>query len=140
MSPFPISFTFIDTSFDIRSKAALRNWINTVVLSEKLNLGPISYIFCSDKYLHKMNVKYLNHDTFTDIISFDYSESEMISGDLFISYERVKENAKLFSVPVKEELHRVMIHGVLHLCGYQDKSNDQKEEMRKKENFYLAML
>ena len=140
MSSIPISFHSEDIKFVPSSKKKLKNWVRQVVLSENLELGPISYIFCSDTYLHKMNVKYLNHDTFTDIITFDYSEDNKISGDLFISYERVKQNAQLFKTSINDELHRVMIHGVLHLCGYGDKSDQEKSTMRQKEENSLLLL
>lgn len=135
-----ITFAVEDLNFELRSKKVIRRWIDQVVTSENFELGPLTYIFCSDAYLHEMNVKYLNHDTLTDIISFDYSQGSTISGDLFISYERVKENATVFKTNVRNELHRVMIHGVLHLCQYGDKTRSEKKEMRDKEDFYLKEL
>ena len=100
-------------------------------------LGDISIIFVSDSYLLEMNQKYLNHDYYTDIITFDYCEMNIVSGDLFISVDRVQENADTFNVDFLTELHRVMIHGVLHLCGYKDKSDDEERLMRELENKYL---
>jgi len=135
-----INFYFEDISFTLKQKKQLRSWIKASIQNENFEEGPISYIFCSDKYLHEMNVKYLNHDTFTDIITFDYTENRIISGDLFISYDRVKQNAKLFSKTIKNELHRVMIHGVLHLCKFGDKTEEDKTIMRHKENQYLLAL
>ncbi|MFT6745829.1 MAG: putative rRNA maturation factor [Glaciecola sp.] len=140
MPSIPISFHSEDIKFVLSSKKSIKHWVQQVVLSEKLKLGPISYIFCNDRYLHEVNVKYLNHDTYTDIITFDYSEDKTVSGDLFISYERVKENARVFKTSINDELHRVMIHGVLHLCGYGDKSDKEKMIMRQKEENCLQLI
>jgi len=98
----------------------------------------LNIILCNDEYLHKLNLSFLNHDTLTDIITFDYTESDIISGDIFISISRIKENANKYSLAIKEELHRVTIHGILHLCGYGDKTKREKEIMTSKENEYLA--
>jgi len=111
--------------------------INKLILSELKSVGNINIIFCSDDYLLKMNEQYLNHDYYTDIITFDYVENSLISGDLFISVERVKENAVKFGESFIRELYRVIFHGVLHLTGYSDKLDEEKVVMRKKENFYL---
>jgi len=132
-----IDFHSEDINFTLASKKKLRDWITKTIQNEKLETGEISYIFCSDEYLHEMNVKYLDHDTYTDIITFDYTDDKLVSGDLFISYDRVKQNAKTFNDLVKNELHRVMIHGVLHLCGYGDKTESEKKIMRSKEDYYL---
>ncbi len=119
----------------------IRAWIKQVLEQEQKHLQELNYIFCSDTYLHKLNVQYLNHDTYTDIITFDNAESEdNIEGDVFISIERVKENAELLQTPFDKELQRVMIHGVLHLCSYQDKSKAEKERMREKEDACLSLL
>lgn len=107
---------------------------------EKHRLGDINYIFCSDEELLEINIRHLNHSTYTDIITFDYTEGNKISSDIFISIDRVEENAKKFKVSFEEELHRVMIHGILHLCGYKDKSKADAELMRKKENAALKMF
>lgn len=108
---------------------------------EKGHIGSINFIFCSDEYLFQLNQKYLKHDTYTDIITFDSSVEETeISGDIFISLERVKENSKQFSGSFVKELHRVMIHGILHLLGYKDKSPKDKEAMSGKEDYYLSLL
>ncbi|MFT6715604.1 MAG: putative rRNA maturation factor [Saprospiraceae bacterium] len=136
----PIHFYSEDVNLKITSKKKVRQWITQTILNEKLTADTISYIFCNDEYLHKMNLKYLNHDTYTDIITFDYSENKSVSGDLFISYDRIKQNASTFKSGVKKELHRVMIHGVLHLCGYRDKTETEKKLMRNKENYYLDCL
>ena len=107
---------------------------------EGCNLTQVCYIFCSDEYLYNLNQEYLNHDTYTDIITFPYSEPPLVEGDIFISIDRVKENASQFGAPFEQELHRVMIHGVLHLCGYSDKSPDEEALMRKKEDEALQLL
>lgn len=118
----------------------LTNWISKVCLSENHQLGDISIIFCSDEYLLEMNRTHLDHDYYTDIITFDYTDNQIVSGDLFISVDRVRENASYFNVSFLHELHRVMIHGVLHLCGYKDKSDDEEKLMRSKENNALSMI
>ena len=97
-------------------------------------------MFCDDDYLHKLNIEFLNHDTLTDIISFDYSVGKIIQGDVYISVDRVKENARDFNVSFDEEIHRVIVHGILHYCGYKDKSDDETQQMRHKENLYLKQL
>lgn len=118
----------------------LEKWMSTVVNKEGKSLADISMIFCSDEYLLKVNQEYLDHDYFTDIITFDYSEANFVSGDLFISIDRVNENAIDNQVSFLNELHRVMIHGVLHLCGYKDKSEEDEKMMRQKENDALGIL
>jgi rRNA maturation RNase YbeY len=135
-----IDFTFeqIDT-FEL-DKNLIANWLSNVAFSENKNIDTISVIFCSDDYLLSVNKEYLNHDYYTDIITFDYSVDTEISGDLFISIDRVKENATEFNVPFLNELHRVLVHGVLHLCGYGDKSPDEETLMRSKEDFYLLSI
>ena len=114
-------------------------WIRSVAESEKSSVALINFIFCSDKYLKNINLEYLSHDTFTDIITFDYGDSDGIQGDVFISIERVKENAQKFETHFEQELHRVMVHGVLHLLGYTDKTKAAKSLMRKKEDAYLSL-
>src|SRR6186997_3358551 len=123
-----IDFNY-ETDFVLDNETAYLNWISAVILSEDKKEGEINYIFCDDDYLHKMNVEYLQHDTLTDIISFDYSVGNEINGDIFISIERVVENAKDFHVSFEEELRRVIIHGVLHYCGYKDKSVEDEQLM-----------
>lgn len=134
-----ISFNY-ETDFQLDNEAAFENWISRVIASESKELGEISYIFCDDEYLHKINVAYLNHDDLTDIISFDYSEGKILQGDIFISIERVKDNAHDFNVSFEEELKRVMIHGVLHYCGYKDKSEADEKIMRSKEDEKVTMF
>jgi rRNA maturation RNase YbeY len=135
-----IVFTFeqIDT-FEL-DKNLIANWLSNVAFSENKNIDTISVIFCSDDYLLSVNKEYLNHDYYTDIITFDYSVDTEISGDLFISIDRVNENSTEFKVPFLNELHRVLVHGVLHLCGYGDKSPDEETLMRSKEDFYLLSI
>ena len=118
----------------------LTNWISNVCSSENNEFGDISLIFCSDEYLLEMNRTHLDHDYYTDIITFDYTENQIVSGDLFISVDRVRENASDFNVSFEHELHRVMIHGVLHLCGYKDKSDEEEKLMRSKENDALSLI
>lgn len=136
----PILFTKSDVTFRFSNAAAIRKWILVALKKEGFAAGNIQFIFCSDDYLLQLNQQYLHHDTLTDIITFDYREEKKISGDIFISIDRVKENAEKFNVPFKDELHRVMIHGVLHLCGYKDKDKKRKQIMREKENFYLKKI
>lgn len=133
-----INFNY-ETDFKLENEVIISNWISSVIQSENCNEGEINYIFCDDKYLHKINLEYLNHDTLTDIISFDYSIGKNLQGDIFISVERVVENAKDFEVSFKDELDRVLVHGILHYCGYKDKSDSDAKVMRDKENFYLNM-
>ena len=134
-----ISFNY-ETNFKLPNEAKINRWISGVIVSEKCNEDEINYIFCDDEYLHKLNVEFLNHDTFTDIISFDYSVGKNIQGDIFISTERVVDNAKHFKVGFEKELNRVIVHGILHYCGYKDKTESEAKLMREKENFYLNLL
>lgn len=117
----------------------ISSWIKSVISAESQALGHLNFIFCSDAYLHKINVDYLNHDTYTDVITFPYSET-LVEGDIFISIDRIRENAKTFEVTFEQELHRVIIHGVLHLMGYSDKTSTDKKQMTLKENTYLREL
>lgn len=135
-----ISFQSEDVSFRLKERRKLKNWIVEVISTEMKRAGDVCFIFVSDQYLHEMNLKYLKHDTLTDVITFDYSEDDVVSGDIFISVQRVKENAATFAVNFYEELHRVMIHGVLHLIGFGDKSKTESDVMRGKEDSYLARL
>src|SRR5690606_30544199 len=134
-----VNFFTEEIKYTIKNKLLLKQWIKDAITNEGLKPGEISFIFCSDEYLHKINVEYLNHDTYTDIITFDNSEDEnVIAGDIFISIDRIKENAKSFLVKEVDELHRVIIHGILHLCGYLDKKPVDKKRMTEKENEYLS--
>lgn len=134
-----IAFNY-ETLFRLKDENLLVKWIEKVVLEKGFEIGEINYIFCDDIYLHKLNVEFLQHDTLTDIISFDNSLGKLISGDIFISVERVSENAADFKVSFEEEIHRVMIHGVLHYMGFKDKSDVEKTEMRNAENSALLTI
>lgn len=134
-----INFNY-ETDFKLDSEKQFSIWITNTISSEAYKLEEINYVFCDDEYLHKLNVEFLNHDTLTDIISFDYSIGKIIQGDIFISVERVVDNAKDFGVTFEDELKRVIIHGVLHYCGYKDKTDDDAKLMREKENHYLSKL
>lgn len=129
-----------ETPFELLNEIQTQEWIQKVVADNGFEIGEINYVFCDDNYLHKLNVEFLNHDTLTDIISFDNTLGKLISGDIFISIERVEENAKDFKVSFENELHRVMIHGVLHYMGYKDKSDDDKIKMRNAENQALYYI
>ena len=128
-----------DVDFQLVNEISLSLWIEKTIDTEGATLGAVSYIFCSDDYLHQMNVEYLNHDTLTDVITFPYNDNP-IEGDIFISIDRVKDNAQDLNIAFNDELHRVMIHGVLHLCGYSDDTDEQEAEMRQKEDEYLKKL
>jgi probable rRNA maturation factor len=130
---------FTETEFTI-NEDEINSWLLSVIASEDKNLGEINYIFCDDAYLLSINQQYLDHDTFTDIISFDTSEGNDLSGDIFISVERIKENAQQFNVSVDDELKRVLAHGILHFCGYKDKTDDEAKLMREKEDEKLKMF
>jgi probable rRNA maturation factor len=134
-----ISFNY-EIDFEIQEETIYADWISSVILSENKSEGEINYIFCDDDYLVEINQQYLNHDTLTDIISFDYSLGNEIHGDIYISIERVRENAEEFKVSFEEELKRVMIHGVLHYCGYKDKSESDETLMRSKEDEKIKLF
>lgn len=134
-----ISFNY-ETDFELSDETVISNWLSQVILSESKKEGDINYIFCDDEYLHKINVEYLDHDTLTDIISFDYSVGNELHGDIFVSVERVADNAKDFEVSFDEELKRVLVHGILHYAGYKDKSEEDELKMRHKEEEKIAMF
>jgi len=125
--------------FKLKNKIKLKKWINNVIEKEDKKLKFLNFIFCDDKEMLEKNIKYLNHMTYTDILTFDYTENNIISGDIIISIDRITENAKTYNVTFKKELKRVMIHGVLHLIGYNDKAKKEKKIMREKEDFYLSL-
>ncbi len=129
-----------DISLPVFPESKIIDWINRCITNENFQAGNINFVFVSDDYLLKMNQQYLNHDYFTDIISFDYCKEKLISGDIFISVPRVKENASKLKQPFETELFRVMIHGILHLMGYNDKTKDEKKQMRQAENTCLQKL
>jgi probable rRNA maturation factor len=133
-----IHFFEEDITYKLKHKAAVRQWITETIQAEGFKLKELNYIFCSDGYLLQINQQYLNHDTYTDIITFDNSETEkLIAGDIFISIGRIRENAAKFNIPQTDELHRVIIHGTLHLLGYKDKTAVTKQKMTEKEDFFL---
>lgn len=133
-----INFYYEDVTALRLDKGSLRGWIRSAVREEEKKAGDLNFIFCSDRYLLKINQQFLKHDDYTDIITFDYVEGDEVSGDIFISVERISENAEIYQVSFQSELERVMIHGILHLLGYKDKDIEHKIEMTKKENYYLA--
>jgi probable rRNA maturation factor len=134
-----ISFNY-ETDFQLDNEDQISNWISQIILSENKKEGDINYIFCDDEYLVQINQQYLNHDTLTDIISFDYSLGNELHGDIFISVERLQDNAIDFNVTFTEELQRVLAHGVLHYCGYKDKTEQDEINMRNKENEKIKMF
>lgn len=134
-----IDFNY-ECDFTLENEEAISAWLSAVIVSENKNEGEINYIFCDDEYLHKINMEYLNHDTLTDIISFDYTVGNELNGDIFISVERVQDNANDFNVSFDEELKRVIVHGVLHYCGYKDKDEESEQLMRAKEDEKIAMF
>lgn len=136
-----INFFSEEINFKPKHTAALRKWVKGVISTEGRILSEVNYIFCTDAYIHSINLEYLKHDTYTDIITFNNSDEEnSIESDIFVSIERVKENSEKLSVSFEYELHRVMIHGILHLCGYSDKTPVLKAEMRIKEDACLSLL
>lgn len=136
-----IQYHTADINFIFKSKRKTSAWIKKTIENEGFCLNDLNYIFCSDEYLLQVNLEYLQHDTLTDIITFDNSEEDnLVEGDVFISIDRVKENAQLFGITFENELCRVLVHGVLHLCGHGDKTSEQKANMRKLESYYLSQL
>jgi rRNA maturation RNase YbeY len=133
-----IQFHCEDIKVPLKDKKTIREWIVAAITREGKKTGDIDYIFCSDNYLLKINQEYLQHDDFTDVITFDYTDGDRVSGDIFISYERIVENAVGLNIAIEDELLRIMIHGVLHLCGYKDKNPTDKQRMTEKENEHLA--
>ena len=131
-----IDFQYLE-NHKLSNTEDLKLWINNVIKEEEMIIGELVYVLCNDEYLLKKNIQFLNHNTLTDVITFDYSEKKIISGDILISTERVVENAKIFNVNYLTELHRVMVHGLLHLLGYKDKIEKDADTMREKENYYL---
>ena len=132
-----IDFQFIKTAPLSLNKSV--NWLKKVIATENKKLGEIVFVFCRDAYLLEKNIEFLKHDTLTDIITFDYCTDKKISGDIFISIDRIEENSKIFNVTFLNELDRVMVHGLLHLLGYKDKTKKDATQMKEKENFYLSI-
>lgn len=140
MNKSNILFFNEDVNYTPKSKNAIRQWIESVVESENAQIIQLNYIFCSDDYLLNINNTFLEHDYYTDIITFPYSDSEVeLEADIYISIDRVKENASLLKIPLKDELHRVLIHGILHLLGFRDATAEEKTEMRKREEHFLSL-
>ena len=133
-----IDFNYLN-DFRLENEDKIVSWIQFVLDEEDRELGELSYIFCDDEYLNDINIKYLNHNELTDIISFDYSLGKVVSGDIYISTERVRENAGDRNLEFRDELQRVMVHGILHYIGYKDKSESEKKKMRAKEDYYLSL-
>tara|TARA_B100000949_G_C14177875_1_gene406140 strand:+ start:553 stop:972 length:420 start_codon:yes stop_codon:yes gene_type:complete len=131
---------FSENNFELEDNVAYEKWLQNVIISEEKKEGDINYIFCDDEYLHEINVKYLNHDDYTDVISFDNAVGNILHGDIFISTERVAENAEKFQVSFQKELKRVIAHGLLHFCGYKDKTDDEAQLMREKEDEKIKMF
>ncbi|WP_158796340.1 rRNA maturation RNase YbeY [Pedobacter sp. L105] len=141
MAKANINFFSEEVTYTLKNKLKVRNWINETIIAEGYQLEELNFILCSDEYLLAMNKQYLNHDTYTDVITFDNSEQlKTIMGDIFISIERIQENAQQFKSTVQHELCRVMVHGTLHLLGYKDKGKAAKTLMTQKEDQYLALL
>lgn len=145
--PFPlpfeenpsIDFSSEEVEFELKNEQAVAEWLEKIIEQTGNSLRLLNFIFCSDEYLHRLNVEYLDHDTLTDIITFPYAEPPNIEGDIFISIDRVRDNANDFNVTFEQELRRVMAHGVLHLCGYGDKTPDEQATMRQKEEEALKL-
>ena len=135
-----VSYFFENTDFKLKGKTRIKQWLKLVAESEIFTLGNVSVIFCSDNYILDINQRYLQHDYFTDIITFDYTEGTKISGDLFISVDSVMENSIEYGTEFEDELHRVIVHGILHLIGYDDHSEEDIKVMRAKEDYYLSLL
>lgn len=134
-----ILFDSVDVDFELNDSYGSSSWLRLIAQEEKKSIEALQYIFCSDDYLLNINKEYLNHDNYTDIITFPYA-TQPIRSDIFISIDRVKENADTFKTSFENELNRVMAHGLLHLCGYKDKTKDEKTTMRSKENLYLSKV
>ena len=139
MATSKISFQSADT-FSLKTEPKVIKCIELLAKEELREIGGIAFVFCDDNYLHKINLEFLKHDTFTDIITFDYSAGNEIISEIYISVDRVVDNAKKYSQTFEDEIHRVIIHGVLHLCGYKDRLAEDKQIMRDKENHYLSLL
>ena len=135
-----INFFSEDIDFTLAQPAVTSNWLNSIAQQEDAIIDSLNYIFCSDDYLHNINLEYLDHDTYTDIITFDQSEDDTLCGDIFISIDRVRDNATSMNTQFSEELHRVIAHGLLHLIGYKDKTTEEAALMREKEEACLTLL
>jgi rRNA maturation RNase YbeY len=134
-----ISYSY-QTDFPELDEVLYTRWLDTVAATESKIIGELGYVFCTDDFLHQMNVKYLDHDSFTDIITFDYSDEGVLNGEVYISIDRVRDNASRFRESEIDELHRVMVHGLLHLAGYPDKTEEERTIMREKETEKIMMF
>lgn len=135
-----VQFFFIERNITLRNRSKLKGFINSIFKRNKLKLGHLNYVFCSDDYLLQINKAHLKHDFYTDIITFDLSSTkEYVDGEIYISTDRVRDNASMLKTTITEELHRVIFHGALHLCGYKDKTADQAKQMRAAENNHLKL-
>ena len=130
---------YSETDFQLDNSNEISEWISSIIKLENYEQGDLTFVFCDDTYLHKLNVEFLNHDTLTDIISFDNSLGKQVNGEIYISVDRIRENAETFNVSFLDELHRVIIHGILHFCGYKDKTEAESKGMRKKEDEALTL-
>ena len=135
-----IDFSSVEIEYELENDNQTSSWLEAIIEREGCRLGTLNFVFCSDEYLHRLNVEYLDHDTLTDVITFPYATPPYIEGDVYISIDRIRDNAKDFEVPEPQELHRVMVHGVLHLCGYRDKTEEESRLMKKKEDEALELL
>jgi rRNA maturation RNase YbeY len=136
-----INFHSEAIDFKVVNPIKTKRWLKSVIKAEGFELSEINYVFCNDEYLHSINFEYLDHDTLTDIITFDNSEEdELIEGDIFVSIERIIDNTKDFNTTFEQEFKRVIVHGILHLCGYCDKTDQNEKQMREKEDYYLRLL
>ena len=135
-----LSFAQHDVSFTVNNKGVIKKWLLAVIKSENKKCGTVTIVFCSDGYLLTINRNYLKTSNLTDVIAFDYCQGSLISGDVFVSVERVRENAKIYGVDFDQEIQRVIVHGVLHLIGYGDKNAGDKKAMKQKEDYYLSLL
>ena len=129
-----------NTDFKLKNEKTISSWIINVIDEETKELGEISFYFCDDNELLESNTKYLNHEEYTDILTFDYSEKKLVSADIMISVDRIQENSSIFDQKFEDELHRVIIHGILHIIGYNDKTEEEKKLMRKKEDYYIKKV
>lgn len=139
LKKLPFFFFNEDRNYRLTQKSEIRNWLQSATQDHKRSVREINYIFCSDHYLHSINKRFLRHDNYTDIITFDYAEDERIRADVYISIDRARENANTYGVSVPDEVHRLLIHGLLHLLGYTDKQPDDKALMSAKEEYYLSL-
>lgn len=139
VSKLPFFFFTEDRNYRLTQKSEVRNWLDRAASDHKKRVREVNYIFCSDHYLHSINKRFLRHDNYTDIITFDYAEDERIRADVYISIDRARENATTYGVSVPDEVHRLLIHGLLHLLGYTDKKPDDKAQMTAKEEYYLSL-